>query len=317
MSTSTGTRTVSIRPSPTRASQTIASGISLTKTLLPSPTILSSETPSLDQTKTGSTGINTTTLILILAAAFILIALGITVMILYCRRASAKKQLPSSPTEIDIKDPVIVINDSTKPEVSKSDSIPNSPTPFNTLPIEHSRLSTTSDRLVYFFTTDLTSNEIMDFIYHKLLATTIDIIASEDYESESDSELKLTKGDIIQVYEHQYNGWCLGQNKTTDKVGLIPVQCIVPQSPKLYIVDCEQTQFSLPKVLEYVITVFPENIKLVRLDMTQVQGSLKDLFALEKFNPDMVGLFAGSVEFEERMERELHLFWISVEAGKV
>ncbi|KAJ3000402.1 hypothetical protein HDV02_005762 [Globomyces sp. JEL0801] len=143
------------------------------------------------------------------------------------------------------------------------------------------------------------------------------IEASEDYESESDSELKLTKGDIIQVYEHQYNGWCLGQNKTTDKVGLIPVQCIVPQSPKLYIVDCEQTQFSLPKVLEYVITVFPENIKLVRLDMTQVQGSLKDLFALEKFNPDMVGLFAGSVEFEERMERELHLFWISVEAGKV
>ncbi|KAI8894782.1 hypothetical protein BC833DRAFT_196726 [Globomyces pollinis-pini] len=152
----------------------------------------------------------------------------------------------------------------------------------------------------------MNTKPIFDYVFHKLLKTSTDITSEYEYEPKNSNEIKVKVGDVLQVYDHRYDGTCYGD------IGLFPIRCVTPQFETLHIIECKSTKstkvkLSKTNILSYVSKHFPDTLQFHTLDLNQLDfhSVFKDLKDIEGESQCFID---GSEEFVDYLQKELAVF---------
>ncbi|KAI8895800.1 hypothetical protein BC833DRAFT_136747 [Globomyces pollinis-pini] len=156
---------------------------------------------------------------------------------------------------------------------------------------------------IFFFSDVAIDDSFLNYVTSLYLPIKSNIKATENHIAYVNSEVTVTKGDILTVLEHTLDGWCYGRNVTKQSDGKFPVYCVTPKHTTLLnYINCYRTpkSFIIPEKIEYVENVFPGLIKFHYLDLNNiVESSLYPIFGT--LNGDEKCLIHGSMEMTQFM----------------
>ncbi|KAJ2999586.1 hypothetical protein HDV02_002551 [Globomyces sp. JEL0801] len=91
---------------------------------------------------------------------------------------------------------------------------------------------------IYYFAGGSGITPCLQLLTYLFLSTGITLRVIQSYRAELSDEMNLTPGDIVRVQYHYMDGWCFGNNLTTNEQGSFPLGCTLPSIPmKVHIIQ--------------------------------------------------------------------------------
>ncbi|KAJ3270948.1 hypothetical protein HDV01_007278 [Terramyces sp. JEL0728] len=122
---------------------------------------------------------------------------------------------------------------------------------------------------VYVFANEMGVDAFDSIIKHFFFPVDITFKASKDISNSTYS--KINKDDIIEIHEHLYNGFFVGQNLTTQAIDTFPISAfqINPNTPKIILVHLPEKQKEVSSLFDLaakVKEIYPDQLEFMTVD---------------------------------------------------